>query len=372
MVAPKTTTWVPEPHTRVKHAMHRDYLTAWFAILGSRFTHLVYIDGFAGAGRYEDGSDGSPILALKAALNQRKPLTSTIDFIFVEERSDRLAQLRREVSQLGLPPHMRCSYHQGKFDTTMSALLGSVVGTGQVTVPTFDFIDPFGYSQTPFSIVKRLLANRSSEAFIYVNFEELNRFLSVPNQSLHLDSLFGCDDWRQIIPIKDPEKRRERVRDLYQRQLEREARVKFVRPFEMRNGRARTDYFLFFATNNSTGLLKMKGAMWKADPDGNFLFSDAEAGQPWLFRVGPDYYRLRTELERQFCGKAVSIEAINAWVTEQTDFLPRHGRHALAEKESASPPTLRVMATSGRRRGQYPSGTTVLVEPSPGTNYQSA
>ena len=43
----------------------------------------------------------------------------------------------------------------------------------------------------------------------------------------------------------------------------------------MVNESRRVDYFLFFATQNIKGLERMKEAMWRVDPLGDFCFSDA-------------------------------------------------------------------------------------------------
>lgn len=55
MTVPKETIWPLDPHTLAKHEILRRYLEAWFPIVG-RYSHrIVYIDGFAGPGRYAGG-----------------------------------------------------------------------------------------------------------------------------------------------------------------------------------------------------------------------------------------------------------------------------------------------------------------------------
>ena len=76
------------------------------------------------------------------------------------------------------------------------------------------------------------------------------------------------------------------LKNLYQRQLRKVAR--FVRYFEMRDKNNRVVYYLFFATNNSVGHVKMKESMWKVDPLGDFSFSDAtNPDQQVLFSENP-------------------------------------------------------------------------------------
>jgi len=102
MAAPKSTIWELEPHTRAKHAILRRYLQAWTVILTQGgFPEVVYIDGFAGPGRYAGGEDGSPIIALRAALDHH--ITSRMTFLFVEEKADRAQVLRDIVDSLPVP-----------------------------------------------------------------------------------------------------------------------------------------------------------------------------------------------------------------------------------------------------------------------------
>jgi three-Cys-motif partner protein len=60
--------WELAAHTAAKLEILEAYLRAWFPIVGRGrdFDRIIYIDGFAGPGRYKGGEDGSPIVALKA------------------------------------------------------------------------------------------------------------------------------------------------------------------------------------------------------------------------------------------------------------------------------------------------------------------
>jgi three-Cys-motif partner protein len=58
--------WARKRHTQAKHQVLVDYLAAWIPILASQGGDLIFIDGFAGPGTYEDGAKGSPLLMLDA------------------------------------------------------------------------------------------------------------------------------------------------------------------------------------------------------------------------------------------------------------------------------------------------------------------
>jgi three-Cys-motif partner protein len=89
--------WNLAPHTAAKLEILGAYLRAWFPILGrsANFDRIIYIDGFAGPGRYKQGEDGSPIIALKAAIDALTgQIQKPFEFHFVERRRRASAALR--------------------------------------------------------------------------------------------------------------------------------------------------------------------------------------------------------------------------------------------------------------------------------------
>ena len=130
MVKIDATTWKIEPHTEVKHAILRKYLDAWIPIV-SKFKKANYIDGFSGPGRYSDGEEGSPIIAIKALIEHK--LLVNIDahykFLFIEEKEDRCDNLRKELSKLKMPTKNKITYSVecGKFDDKLNEVLNFII-----------------------------------------------------------------------------------------------------------------------------------------------------------------------------------------------------------------------------------------------------
>jgi three-Cys-motif partner protein len=357
MPAPKKTTWPLEPHTRAKHEILKRYLEAWTPILAlGGAERLLYVDGFAGPGRYDGGEDGSPIIALKAALAHQSRITAKVLFLFIEHDVPRAKQLEEIVDAIERPTNFRVKIVSGRrFEEGFGELLRFYVDRGQSLPPTFAFIDPFGWTGVPLALVRTILSYRRCEVMINFMYEEINRFLGNPEQEKNLDALFGSAEWRDLVGLQKKSERRTAIHDLYQRQLETGA--KYVRSFEMRNKNDATDYFLFFATNNVTGLKKMKEAMWKADPAGDFTFSDATVStQLQLFEKKPDLRALERALVSAFEGSEPSIADIETFVVERTPFRETHYKPLLAEleKKGRLEP---VGPKPGRRRGTFSDAT---------------
>lgn len=354
------TVWDLTPHTAAKHAILRRYLQAWIPILTSTHGRVVYIDGFAGPGVYRGGEDGSPVIALKAALQHAHRIHGEIVFVFIELDAERKASLERSIAGLTLPSNFHVNIHLGKCDETVNALLDGVGRMGGQLAPTFAFLDPFGFSHTPFSLVNRLMRHPKCEILITFMFEEINRFLTQQQVPQHFDALFGCEAWAEASAITDGSRRKSFLRDLYRRQLESAAAIPHVRSFEMYNHHNRPDYFLFFGTRSIEGLRKMKEAMWKVDETGAFHFSDAtDPNQSVLFEAGIDAADLRRRVLDAFRGKVVSIGQLEEFVVAQTPYRETHIRkYMLVPMEKATQPELAIeSAPIGRKRNQYPPGT---------------
>jgi three-Cys-motif partner protein len=279
------TLWPLGPHSPGKHAVLRRYLDAWIPILGSTRDRIVFIDGFAGPGRYAGGEDGSPVIALKALRDHRfRPkIQAEVTFLFIESEPDRAKHLESEIAPIlaDLGPKVHADVYVGHFDEMMTAALNTLDEQKKRMAPAFVMIDPFGISDTPMSVVARILQIPKSEIYISFMWEFFNRFKETDEFPPHLDALFGCSEWREASSIADWRARKRYVFDLYKRQL-RKAGAKYVVHFELYDGNSLV-YAVFFATKHPTGCDNMKEAIWKIDPASGVAFRSSHADTVGLF-----------------------------------------------------------------------------------------
>ena len=357
MAAAKKTVWSLDPHTRAKHEILRRYLQAWTPILSlGGFPSIAYVDGFAGPGCYSEGQDGSPIIAIKAALEHQAKLKGNVSFLFIEKEKDRAERLEEHVAGLALPNNFQVrivggvTFEQGIREN----LLDVHKKQAKQVPPTFAFIDPFGWTGVPFSLVREILASPSCEVLINFMFEEINRFIALPNQEANFDSLFGTGEWRQMRALTDANARRAFLYGLYLQQLRAAAGAKYVRSFEMRNDKDVTDYFLFFATNNPKGLAQMKEAMWTVDQSGEFRFSDAtNQAQTLLFTPKPDFDELRRMVTARFAGKVATVGEVEDFVLADTPYRETHYKKQVLARLEADGAVVAVNPPAGRKKGTY-------------------
>ena len=355
------TVWPLEPHTAKKHEILRRYFEAWLPIMTRWNDRVVYIDGFAGPGKYSQGEDGSPVIVLKAARDHDYRFETELVCLFVEDDLDRYEHLNQVLAQIDppLPANVRFQTIHGKFDEHLTQVFDELQEMKEKMAPTLAFIDPFGFMHTPFSTVAKILKNARCEVLVNFMYEDINRFLKLPEHAVNFDRLFGTTEWREALEKPTPEARRRFIHDLYLEQLRKAAG--YARSFEMLNQGNRTDYFLFFASNSLKGLEKMKESMWKVDPSGEFQFSDFTdaSAQLSLFKGEPHFAVLRKMITSYFNGKEVGIKQLEDWVVAETPFLRTHIRTSVLtpmEKEGAlSVPNPK----QGRKSCTYPDGTIV-------------
>ncbi|MEW6726650.1 MAG: three-Cys-motif partner protein TcmP [Bacillota bacterium] len=350
MTVPKETVWELDPHTRAKHDILKRYLQAWYAILNTYYGRIVYIDGFCGPGRYKGGEPGSPLVAIDAAVNHRRAMQGELVFLFIDGRQDRIDHLRYELDGLSIPRNFDVSVKCGLFHEELVRLLDDVDNMGAHLAPTFAFIDPFGFKGIPFAIIERLLQHPRCEVFITFMVDALNRFLEHPNDQVveHIVDAFGTEKCLEIAQM--PGDRIQSLRVLYQDQLSKIA--KFIRYFEMRDRNNRTQYYLFFATNHRLGHVKMKESMWKVNPDGDFLFSDATNPRQMVLFEKDTTHWLAEIIQQKFLGlgRPILCERVREFVEDETAYLKKHMTAALKVLEASNAVQVAPLKADGKKR----------------------
>ncbi len=357
---PSPTIWPLEAHTRGKHLVLREYMKAWLPIMTRWNGRVLFIDAFAGPGEYLGGEHGSPMIAMRALTEHsaRDRITADILYLFIEERVDRAEHLQQllETAFPEGPPLCRYRVIPGTFDETLNEVLDRLDEQRVSLAPAFVMIDPFGVSDTPMATIARILANPKSEVYVSVMYDAINRFLEHPHFAPHLTKLFGCEDWQKAFEITGTIERQIFLFDLYKQQLK-VSGAKQVLHFELYEGQ-RLVYAIFFGTGDTKGCDKMKQAIWKVAPFGDYRFWGGRSGQLAFGDEFVDYSVFMKDLYSEFADRDwVRIEEVIRFAeSDRTDF---HSGHLKVK-------TLRPMEEMGllsvregtrKRPSTFPDGT---------------
>ncbi len=359
-MSPSGTTWTLEPHTIGKHLVLKGYMQAWLPIMTKWNGRILFIDAFAGPGEYSSGEPGSPVIALRALIDHRaqKQFKSEVTYLFVEKDPARSKHLKRVLGSFEGQLPSKCKYEviNSTFDETLTDVLDKLEAQRVNLAPAFVMIDPFGVSETPMRIIERILRNPKSEVYISFMYESINRFREHPSFEKHLDDLFGCREWRKGIDLTEGKERKAFFYELYQNQLKTNG-AKYVVYFELYDG-DRLVYAIFFGTDSLKGCDKMKQAIWKAAPFGDFKFRGGKLGQLTLGENIVDFSLLKSDLRNRFTSNGwQKIEDVEDFVkSDATNFHSGHLKNK-ALKPMEAQGEIEICPGTRKRLRTYPPGT---------------
>jgi len=142
----------------LKHGIIRRYVRPFAAKTGSASAghKVVIVDGYAGAGRYEDGSPGSPELIIQALspLNDRD-----VTCYFVEQDQTTFDSLCTVLAELNPGQSIKCVPLSGGIEDRFDELLGA-----SKDIPLFVFLDPLGFG-LPFERIAHVFDSRPAARY---------------------------------------------------------------------------------------------------------------------------------------------------------------------------------------------------------------
>ncbi|MEH7249508.1 three-Cys-motif partner protein TcmP [Neobacillus niacini] len=376
-------------HSEAKLKILDNYLVPWMRkiTMGSfGAERALVIDGFAGAGSYGN-SDGSSIRLIKHAIdfceqadanNRKRPQLLILLIEGNEENYQELLKniyrvtsldLSEEKGYIPIPdyPSIQISCRFGKFDEVLKSRLDNL-GTRETLIPSFCFIDPFGFKDTPFEIIKRYLKNEKSEILLNFIYEETNRFITAKNEKVkaHMQRHLGLDDIdsvQEMVKGKSATERKQLIVDLYSRQLLDNTNVKHILSFEIKKD-GRTKLILFYGTKSMEGLKVMKKAMWKVDDTGLYMFDDRKDPNQIEFQFTKELNDnallddLCDILTDSLSGKILSINEVEEFVLTQTIYPLENFCKKVLKKIENKDGFHNVTNKNGKRnRGTFPPGT---------------
>lgn len=364
------TIWPADAHTLAKIEILRGYLDAWVPILGKAIPKpLIYVDGFAGPGRYKDGESGSPVVAINAASHGFNRIGSQakatrMSMYFIEENKKRHAHLEEELEALtDLNPKVIVNpAMHSDFETALPQIIQSNPEAFNSNAPVFVFADPFGATGMPFEVLEDAIRGKSSELLINLDADGIRRIYQADNNNREeqLSALFGCDEWKAFHSCNnDSQKLHREILALYRKQLFQISGVKYVWEFGMRSKDDTLSYYLVFATKNPLGMEKMKEAMKAISQNGSYTFSDAGVDQDHMMFEADDESVYSERMWEYYKTKhAITYGDARDFALNETPFTNPKSILAMLEKSGK----LKVSANRTRRTGTFPEGAIDFLE----------
>ncbi len=263
-----------------KDKLLEKYLPIYFSKILTSHKNTTYIDGFAGVGKFDDGTEGSPIIASRIIQNaidktkgKGKITAYFIEYEFAEE-------LKRNLGCHNVIP--------GDFKIEVPKIIDSINDEN-----VFLYADPFGIKHLKFNIIKKLGSQNIHAAELLLNLNAFGflregcRLLGIRQDEIpdgyeveetssegsnsieNMNAIANGDYWIKILTDKklgniDMKEAEERFVSRYINELRKIFR--FVNSIPIRTGEKNIPkYRMIFGSNNIDGMLLMSDAMLFCD-----------------------------------------------------------------------------------------------------------
>lgn len=259
------------PWSIIKDQVLKSYMSPYLAKVKKLGKPILLFDGFAGPGVFEDGEPGSPLIMCQAA---NKNAAGNYEAVFVNKKKkyhERLESILQKGGWLGPA--------QPQLGDTTKILPTLATGLGGKTA--FLYLDPFGPSVCPFSLLEPFLTRDvaySTEMVILMHMPILHRLATrhaveagredeEQIRKLHqrVTLTFGGDYWKSILwdSTISAEEREFKLIEAYRQKLA--TYLPYTGCCPVREGpRDRIKYFIVFVSRHPDAMLLMNDAMIKA------------------------------------------------------------------------------------------------------------
>ncbi|MPY54247.1 three-Cys-motif partner protein TcmP [Streptomyces acidicola] len=190
-----------------KHNLLGRYIPQFGGMTGSRDKRVVYLDGYAGEGRYENGDPGSAEIAMRVASKHRSQHRLHWTCFFTEADAKSVARLET-VAGIYRGQGVDARVHHGEVDGVLDQVV--CAATGQ---PLFLFLDPCGLGLPYGRLVGTMAARRRTgtwpptEFLMNFSMDAVRRLggnarsaKGVERSSQRFDEVMGGPWWRKYFP----------------------------------------------------------------------------------------------------------------------------------------------------------------------------
>jgi three-Cys-motif partner protein len=309
--------YIGREQSYVKHTFLERYLERLVHKTASSYSHIVYVDGFAGPWQsaneeFQDTSFGIALNALRRAKASWKETRDVrMSAFLVEHDPDSYKKLAQVPQRY---PDVSIKTYSADFLTVLPTILNDIPDDAF----TFFLIDPKGW-RIPLKALAPMLARPNSEVIFNFMFDFINRAASIKDPAVisGLDELIPYGNWRAKLDEAErtsdgltPDQRKAILVDAFAESLAQLGNYKYVAETTiLRPVSDRTLYCLFYATRHPRGIEVFRNCQIKALTEQSktraatkVKHAEASTGQGEIFQslhdMGPDELTAFLQSER--------------------------------------------------------------------------
>ncbi|MGJ3239646.1 MAG: three-Cys-motif partner protein TcmP [Anaerolineae bacterium] len=260
------------PWSKIKDAILGSYMSPYFAKMSRTHYPFLIIDAFAGPGRFDDGSPGSPLIICQAAERYAKGRYEAIFINLNKDHHNQLSSILEKANYSGAE-----AVHGDSRD-----VLRQVHSRLEEPLTIFLYMDPFGLKEASFDLIRPFIERNtqySTEILINLQAPILHRlaardaFLETPDnntvRSFHetLSRVLGGDYWKKYMFAEglSAKEREERVVEEYCSLLSSTNYLSYTGACPVQESRtSRAKYYTIFASRHLDAMKLFNDEMLRA------------------------------------------------------------------------------------------------------------
>lgn len=363
---------ISKEQSRVKSLIVSKYFEAWANVMMSvqdsqkgRDGHQIqYLDLFAGPGSYEDGTKSTPLLILEKAIAHDK-LRDRLITIFNDKDENNSKSLEAAINEI---PGIETLRHKPEIHNHEIGAGISQIFEKARSIPTFFFVDPWGYKGLSLNLVDSVLEGWGCDCIFFFNYNRISMGIANELVDEHMNALFGemrAELLREKLAGLAPSARELTIVEELCQAIKATGK-RYVLPFRFKNDSgARTSHHLIFVSKGFLGYQIMKDVMAKESSSVNqgvasFEYNPADKRYQFLSLFDRPLDELEEDLLKQFAGRTATVDEIYEEHSVDTPYLKRNYKDALLSLEAKgkisteSPPRRRKGTFSNKVKAIFP------------------
>jgi three-Cys-motif partner protein len=350
----------------VKATIVAKYFDAWASVIVNTQKRnpllsqkIAYIDLFAGPGRYNDGSQSTPLKILQKAI-EKPDIRDRLVTFFNDKDEAKARSLEKAIAEISEVETLK---YQPQVNNEEVGEEIVKMFEGMTLVPTLFFVDPWGYKGLSLRLVNSVLKDWGCDCLFFFNYNRINMGLSNPMVKQHMDSLFGeerANELRKKLEMAVPARRELMIVEELCQALKSYG-GSFTLPFRFRDATGkRTSHHLIFVSKNFRGYDIMKEIMAKESsraeqgvPSFEYSPADFLPRQSLLFQLSRPLEDLQDRLLEAYAGQTMSMRKIYEDHSVDTPYIASNYKEALKNLENDGKITARKSAGLKRRKGTF-------------------
>lgn len=321
---------------------------------------IAYIDLFAGPGRYTDGTQSTPLIILKNAI-ERPDIRNRLVTLFNDKDEKNSRSLEKAINKL---PGIETLRFKPQVENEEVGEEIVKMFEKMKLVPTLFFVDPWGYKGLSLRLVNSVLKDWGCDCIFFFNYNRINMGLSNPMIREHTNALFGnerADALRQKLNGLQPFERELMIVEELCQSIKSYG-SHYTLPFRFKDERGRrTSHHLIFVSKNFRGYEIMKGIMARESssqtqgvPSFDYNPADFLPKQSLLFQLSQPLNDLKMMLLEGFAGQTIKMKEIYEQHNTDRPYIKKNYKEVLLELEEEE-----KITTSKHRKGSF--GDSVVV-----------